>query len=202
MTFILSSLLSFVLNYKYAAIFAVVFLGSIGVPIPAGPVMIAAAAFASQGYINFYGVFGASATASLLADAMVYWLARLVEDRIMSYRLFRRILSPARLAVIKVRFERHAIFTIIISRFTGVTTIAVNILTGLTQFSFRNFFLWDCVGEIVSTAIYMSVAYWFGSNWIYLVQVLEKLSLVIALGVGAVILWKVLRLISSKKNKL
>ena len=52
MTAILSALLSYLLLYKYFAIFVLVFAGSFIVPLPGNAMLFAMGAFSSQGYMN------------------------------------------------------------------------------------------------------------------------------------------------------
>ena len=53
MSGLVSLLLSYVLIYKYLAIFIITYLGALAFPLPSGTVVAASAAFAIQGYLNF-----------------------------------------------------------------------------------------------------------------------------------------------------
>lgn len=53
----LSFFLSYLLVYKYTVLFSVIALASFGAPIPATALLIAAGAFAAQGYLDFQSIF-------------------------------------------------------------------------------------------------------------------------------------------------
>jgi len=189
MTALLGGLLSFILSFKYSALFVVLLIAAIGIPLPTVYILLAAAAFSSQGYLNLYVVLAISIVTSLLGDIGVFWLARVVEQKIISHAFFRRLLTPARTAAITAFLERHPILTIVASRFVGVTTVAVNILAGIGQFPFSRYLIWDVLGEVGSNVIYVSIGYLFGSNWIYVAQIFNKVWLAILIVIAVVLLW-------------
>lgn len=70
----LDFLLSYFLVYTYAILIAVVFLASFGIPLPATALVIAAGAFASQGYLDITWVFCSVFFASVLGDNTIFHL--------------------------------------------------------------------------------------------------------------------------------
>ena len=66
MASLVGSLLSFVLLYKYAALFLITFVAAVAAPIPSGAVMVASFVFAGQGYMNTAAV---ALTATIGNDA-------------------------------------------------------------------------------------------------------------------------------------
>ena len=73
---ILGVLLSYLLLYKYVALFAAIFFAGIIVPIPASEVLMAVGAFSSQGVFNFYLALAAGLSGNVLGDLVDFFLAR------------------------------------------------------------------------------------------------------------------------------
>ena len=69
-------LLSFLLLYKYWALFAVIFVAAVLVPLPTNSVLLAAGAFASQGYFSFWLSLAVAVGANIAGDCFDYFLAR------------------------------------------------------------------------------------------------------------------------------
>jgi len=66
----LNLFLSYLLIYKYAILFSVVFVTSFGLPLPATALIVAAGAFAAQGYFDFWNIFVCVFIASTLGDIL------------------------------------------------------------------------------------------------------------------------------------
>ena len=73
---ILSSLLSFLLLYKYVGLFCVAFLSALALPLPAGSILAAAGAFAAQGYFDIRIVLLVALVGNVLADMLSHIFIR------------------------------------------------------------------------------------------------------------------------------
>src|SRR6185369_11643502 len=69
--------LSYLLLYKYATIFVVVASSAFIVPLPTSALLLAAGAFASQGYLSFATCVAVAAIANTIGDTMGYTLTRI-----------------------------------------------------------------------------------------------------------------------------
>jgi hypothetical protein len=79
---ILQSLLTFVLLYKYVAIFVISFFAALSFPLPSSAVLIASAFFATEGYFNFILVYLIALIANIASDIVAYWLARWYGEKV------------------------------------------------------------------------------------------------------------------------
>lgn len=70
------SAMDFLLRHGYIVIFVAVFIEQIGVPIPSGPVLLAAGALARLHRLNLVPVLVLSLTASLICDSLWFVLGR------------------------------------------------------------------------------------------------------------------------------
>jgi membrane protein DedA with SNARE-associated domain len=67
------SAMDFLLRHGYLVIFVAVFIEQIGVPIPSGPVLLAAGALVGFQRLNLFPVLELSVAASLVCDSL--WFA-------------------------------------------------------------------------------------------------------------------------------
>ena len=70
------SLFSYLLLYKYVALFVFIFLAGIGLPIPSSTLLLAVGAFSSQGYFNLPLSLAIALIANILGDLFDYFLMR------------------------------------------------------------------------------------------------------------------------------
>ena len=83
MSSLFQNILGLLLVYKYAALFFIAFLSSLGVPLPAGSSTVASAAFASQGYLNIITVIISGILGNILGDISMYFLSRKYGKRVL-----------------------------------------------------------------------------------------------------------------------
>jgi len=63
-------------RYGYVVVFGTVFAEQIGLPIPAIPVLLAAGALIGGGHLSVVVLLALAGVASLIADAVWYWIGR------------------------------------------------------------------------------------------------------------------------------
>jgi len=159
---ILALTLSYILLYKYVALFILVFLGTLLLPVPCNVMLLVVGVFSSQGYMNFSGSLIVAITANVSGDATGYFLARYY-----GLALLRKIgrNRPVKFDGLGKYITNYGSGTIIITRFVGAMSVIVNLFCGLTKFSFRKFILSDIAGNILSISIVMVIGVLVGQYW-------------------------------------
>lgn len=197
---IVSALLSFILLYKYAALFGLFFLASAGIPFPTITLMIATAVFASQGYFDIKLAILTMWLGSVAGDTSLYLIARAGEKRLLNHRLFRNHLERLTKSAFSRWFTQHPSLIIILSRFAGFSTISINILAGIVRFSLPRYLAIDALGEAFVTIFYMGLGYILGENWLTVVPLIEQSSSIIILTIILFLLWKMRGRWTTKKH--
>jgi membrane protein DedA with SNARE-associated domain len=190
---VLTSLLSYILLYKYWALFTIDFIASLGVPLPETATILASSAFAAEGYLNLSAIIGLTILANILADTCMYWVSRLLREKLMNNKRFARRMSSKRWQTIQRSIDRHPVILVVLSRFITPTTAAVNILAGFSEMSFGKFILWALPGEIGAVTLFAFLGYIFGENWQYLNVIVTHTGYIIALGMLIIILLIILK---------
>lgn len=154
-------LLTQVINYGAPLLGVILFIGGLGVPLPCTVLVIAAGAFARQGFLAWHTAALISILSVVIGDSLSYSLGYYAS----SYVLNRFSDTPQWLEA-ENTLEKWGPLSIFFSRFL-VTAIAlpVNLLSGTTRYPFRKFLLFDVLGEMVWIFGYGGLGYLFGSQW-------------------------------------
>lgn len=178
-------LLSFLLLYKYLGLFVIAFISSVALPIPASVALSAAGGFASQGYLNIYAVLGVTLLGSIMGDMLGYILARRYGEKILDKIIFfRHLLHSSAYYKFKNYIDDFAPSLIFFSRFLTELSPITNILAGLTEVTYKSFFIFALLGEIAYTLLYGMTGFLLGSEWENNVSFIIKAGVImISLGV-------------------
>lgn len=190
---LLTSLLAFVLVYKYFAIFVITFLGAFALPLPSGSVLMAAAAFSLAGYMNFWAVFFVGLAGNIAGDNSGYWLVRKYGIKILHALRLGRFFKQDSLNAAKRQIEKHPIISIFFSRFMTAIAPAVNVVCGITELRYFKFLFFEVLGEITEVSIFCGIGYFFGTNWEYVDQLSGSFWIVIVAGMlASIMFWKII----------
>jgi membrane protein DedA with SNARE-associated domain len=187
MSAILQHIISFILVYRYVALFFISFASSLGIPVPAAASAVAAAAFASQGYLNIAELILFGGLGNILGDLTMYWLMRLYGKRVLLWLGLRKLANSPLLTDVESTVEKYKAFVIIASRFQDQATTLVNIISGLGRMSIKRFFLLTSIGDFLQITFYVLLGFVFADNWQEIYGALGKLGWIVALVVVLVI---------------
>jgi undecaprenyl-diphosphatase len=192
MTTIFASLLSFVLLYKYAALFLIVFVAAVAVPIPSGAVIVASFVFAGQGYMNTTAVAITTTAANILGDFIGFGLARRYGHKLIERMGMKKALNAPFVARLERRVAKHPVITVFVTRLTTSITPVANLVVGFAKLNWRAFIVADVIGQTVETGLNFIYGRIFGETWTYASPIAEKLGyIVVALAALAVVLlWR------------
>jgi membrane protein DedA with SNARE-associated domain len=149
MSSLFPNVLSLLLVYRYAALFIITFLGSLGFPVPAGPTTIAASAFAVQGYLNIFWVMVFGSAGNISGDLVMYWLVRRYGHKALLWLRLRKLADSPALRNVEATADTYKAPVIIASRFQVQATAVVNIIAGLGKMNFKRFASLVVIGEIL-----------------------------------------------------
>jgi membrane protein DedA with SNARE-associated domain len=181
----LGGLLSFLLLYKYVALFVIGYVAALALPIPASTTLVAAGAFASQGYFDLSSVLLVAFVANISGDASGYLLAKRYGDRVLVALGLGRVLSSRAFRALEGHMRRFPQAVIFITRFMTEVGPATSVLSGLTRVPSRTFFLYACLGEIAYVLLFGLSGYYLGGEWENNLAFLAKgAMLVVSLGVA------------------
>ncbi len=151
-------------SYGYAAVFVLVAVESLGVPLPGETSIIAAATYAGQTHKLSIGlIFAVGAAAAVLGDTAGYWIG----DK-GGYRLICRYgrhmrLDEAKIKVAHYLFDRRGGTVVFFGRFVSILRTYAAFLAGTARMRYRRFLLFNASGAIIWAALYAFLAYYASS---------------------------------------
>src|SRR5256886_11656141 len=107
------ALQEFVDNFTYLGVFAVLVLGSLGVPIPEEMPIITAAVLSHEGIVRWWFALPLCMLGVLSGDLVLYWVGRHWGEQVLNWRVVRLVLSPAREQWLKAAYRRHTLKTVV-----------------------------------------------------------------------------------------
>ncbi len=159
MDYILSTLLSYLLIYKYFAVFVLIFVSGLLLPIPTNTLLLASGAFASQGFMDPIAVFFTGLVANVMGDSVGYALTRIWGTKIITKERIRRYKVTA---WVETFVSKHTRLTIAATRFLGTPAVVVNFLCGLISTPYSRFLLYDAIGNTLDISFFIFAGYVLG----------------------------------------
>ncbi len=153
-------------TYGYAAVFALVAIESLGVPLPGETALIVAATYAGATHphkLSVFLIFAAGAGGAVIGDTIGYWIGAKGGYRLL-YRYGRYVrLDEAKFKVAHYLFDRRGGTVVFFGRFVSVLRTYAAFLAGVAQMRYRRFLAFNASGGVVWAALYSFLAYYAGS---------------------------------------
>ena len=151
-------------TYGYLAVFILVAVESLGIPLPGETVLITAAVYAGHTHrLNPWLIFLVASAAAIIGDNIGYWIG----DK-GGYRLARRYgpkvhFDEQNLKIARYLFDRHGAKVVFFGRFVSVLRTYAAFLAGTSKMRWRKFLPANAAGGILWAAIYTFAAYLAGN---------------------------------------
>ena len=150
-------------HYGYLAVFLLVAVESLGIPLPGETALITAGIYAGHTHrLNPWLIFVVAAAGAIIGDNIGYWIG----DK-GGYRLALRYgpkvrLDERKLKIARYLFDTHGGKVVFIGRFVSVLRTYAAFLAGTSKMRWRRFFVANASGGILWAGLYTFVAYFFG----------------------------------------
>lgn len=179
-------LLDAVANYGAFAIFVAILLASIGIPLPATFLLVAAGSFVTQGEMNLWSVLLAGALGAIIGDHIGYGIGR-IGGRTFVHRVGQRFNAGGMLTQAEATMARWGGLGIFLSRWL-LTAVGpyVNLTSGLMGYHLLRFSFWDIIGELLWVGLYVQIGRFFSDQLATISDALGDLTWVV-LGVVAIL---------------
>jgi membrane-associated protein len=159
----LTPILPLFLMYGYVALFVLVYLGWVYIPVPSNLALIGAGMLShiTQNGLHF-NIFIAAAVAliaGVLGDISGYFVARQFGNETRQKKFEEKHTSYKKLLKY---LQSHTLLTVGVSRLIGFASPLINSLAGFSKTSVRVFLLGDILGNIAYVAVYMGLGFFIG----------------------------------------
>jgi membrane protein DedA with SNARE-associated domain len=171
-------------RWGYAVIFVGMLLENAGLPLPGETLTLLGGYAAGSGQLNVLGVMAAAGGGAVLGDNIGYWVGRRY-----GWQLLLRVggwlgQSPEQLDGVRLRFQRHAGWSVFLGRFVAVLRVLAGPLAGAVAMPYRRFMVCNLAGALLWSSLMVSLA-WLGGRWLPLERMISG---VVQLGLGALLL--------------
>jgi membrane protein DedA with SNARE-associated domain len=182
---LVSHLHSLVHNYGYFAVFALVCLECLGVPIPGETALVAAAIFAGGGELNIFGVIGSAAVAAIVGGSIGYWIGRQFGfPLLLNYGRYIHLDEP-RIKLGQYLFQRHGGKIVFFGRFVALLRAFAALLAGINRLPWSRFSLFNALGALVWASVFGFGGFFLGKAFEHYARPVGIAALIVAV-IGAV----------------
>ena len=178
-------------TYGYLAVFILVGVESLGIPLPGETALITAGIYAGHTHrLNPWLIFLVASAAAIIGDNIGYWIG----DK-GGYRLARRYGPKVRfdehkLKIARYLFDRHGAKVVFLGRFVSVLRTYAAFLAGTSKMRWRKFLPANAAGGILWAAIYTFAAYLAGNALQQASGIIDWVFIGVAVvAIVAVIMW-------------
>lgn len=153
--------------YGYPLIVAILFIGSVGAPLPLSFALVLLGALsAGHGGPDLLLLMLSGTAASVMGDLADYTVGRAGGARLLRwlYRRDRRLIGPPLVRANRL-LRRHGGVVIFLSRFL-ITAVAspVSLLVGISRLKVSRFLIWDVAGEAIFVAGNLLIGRFLGGS--------------------------------------
>jgi len=184
-------------NHAHWIIFTLLLLTGLNLPISEDILILAGGAIASACIPDhalrlYIWIF----LGSYLSAWEAYWIGRLLGPRLYDIRLFKTVVTPHRLKILRHFYAKFGVFTFIVGRFCpGGIRNALFMSSGLTKMPFYLFIIRDGLACLISSNVFFYIGYRFGENFHLLLYYFHRYThwflafILILILAGLVYLW-------------
>lgn len=156
------ALLGLFVQYGYGILFAAILLDNAGLPIPGELLLLLFGAVARTGDLDLGVGLLVASLAAVGGDSIGYWLGRLTGDRVLRTYCRATLGSGACVRRAVGHYETYGNATVIIGRFVMGVRAFLAPLAGSAGMPFGRFLLFDVLGAVLWSSLFVVAGYSFG----------------------------------------
>lgn len=191
---------TWIAQYGSLTLFVLLALGIFALPIPDETMMVFAGILIAKGQLNAVPTVIACIAGALCGITLSYFIGRTAGTwLIRKYGSWVR-LTEERMQRVHHWFERIGCWTLAIGYFIPGVRHLTGYAAGITELEYRKFALFAYTGGIIWAITFISLGYFLGNKWIYLVNMMDQVEeevllaiLLLAVCAGLFAWWKVRR---------
>jgi membrane protein DedA with SNARE-associated domain len=184
--------------YGAPALFGILVVAAVGVPLPATLLLLAVGSFVAQGEMTLWQVLVMGSAGAIVGDQIGYCLG-LGGGRRLVRRITARVGGTDRMKQAEAFANRWGGAGVFFSRWlVGPLGPWINLSSGVTAYPWPRFVLWDVLGEVLWVVLYVMLGRAFSDRVEGLAELLGNLTWVIVGAVASSILgWKLVQSLRS-----
>ncbi len=155
---------SWLATWGYFGIFACVFVGNLGVPVPEETVMLAAGFLAGRELLDVRAVYAVVFLSAVSGDCCGFIVGRTGGQRLMGRLAANFDFARRRYDRLQVFFQTHGSKAVFMARFIAGVRFMAGPMAGAAGMPFFQFLGWNVLGAIVWCSLIVTIGYLVGDE--------------------------------------
>jgi membrane protein DedA with SNARE-associated domain len=169
-------------EYSYIALALIVYISSVGAPLPVSLFLLGSGAYAATGSFNIFLLFSVCLIAAVCGDSTGYAIGRIAGttflERLERKHSNQRNNTPSLLTRSRTYFHKHGALAIFLTRWLiSALGGTLNIIAGAELYPYRSFLFLDIIGEAIGDALPLILGYIFSVTWELIGTIFGNISL-------------------------
>jgi membrane protein DedA with SNARE-associated domain len=171
----------------YLAVFGILLICGLGVPIPEDITLIAGGLLVYYGESHLASMILVSLAGVLLGDAFIFWLGHKYGRRIAGRGFFKKLLPSERLDSVSKTFRERGTKLLFAARFMPGLRAPIFFSAGTLHVPFRTFLFYDGGAALLSVPAIVGSVYYFGEHLDRVIHIIQRTEyLILALILAAI----------------
>lgn len=187
-TIVMEPAFTWIASYGYAAIFGLLLLGIVGLPVPDETLLTFVGYLSFRGDLLLAPALASAFLGSACGISISYALGRFVGPTIIPKLSERFHVNPDHMTRAQQWVQRWGKYALVIAYFVpGVRHVAA-IMAGVSKLSPGTFVRFAYVGALVWSGTFVMVGYWLGEEWSRLSPSLHRALLLLGVATGVLLI--------------
>lgn len=174
---LLAQLVNFFSEYGYFAVFGVLILCGLGLPVPEDITLVSGGVISalSNGDKNVHIMFLVGMLGVLIGDSFVFLLGKFQGEKLLKLKFVSKIFTEKRYNLVQEKFEKYGKWVVFMARFMPGLRMPIYFTAGLSaKVSFIRFFVTDFLASIISVPVWIYLGYYFANNFAKLMELVHN----------------------------
>jgi membrane-associated protein len=178
-------LIAWISRFSYPAVYLLLAATGTGLPIPEDVVLLTAGTICSTGHGLFFAMVPIAVLGVFTADTILFRIGAKLGPKVIEHPKLRSVLTPARVAAVRGRFQRYGAWTIFLARFLPGVRAPTFLLAGSMGVSQQRFWIADAAAACVFVPIMVWLGHRYGAEALPYVKRFGVYALLVVLAVAA-----------------
>ena len=173
---ILGTLEPWIHHYGVAAVFVILTLESLGLPLPGESLLILTAILAGRGEMSFPGLLVSAWAGAVIGDNVGYLVGRTLGHRVAAHYGGKIGLTEERLRRVEAVFAHYGPVTVVFARFVNVLRQLNGFVAGTMKMDWRRFLVFNAIGAALWVLAWTMVGFYLGRHGEHIATLVHRLG--------------------------
>ena len=183
----MTEIMVYLTQYGYIALFVLLALGILGIPVPDETLIATFGGMIAQGHFHFAGALTVTFLGSMTGMMISYTLGRKLGKPLLDrYGKWIRM-TPTRLQSTEAWFKRYGSWSIVLGYFVPGLRHLSSYMAGITKVPFGRYLLYAASGALLFCTTFLLIGHAVGYHWNEIAVMMERSTLRIGIFIIALI---------------